>query len=454
MSSSKLFTGIEKAFFYLLILFIPTQLGKHFWPDFSIVSGIRVDYLSPTLYLTDTLIFLLFMFWVINRFQKTRKTQRNRNIRLSENLKVRTSSSPSILSVQKIYLLFIALLFFNVIFSHNILNSFYHLLKLCEFMFIGFYIAARIKTLEKIRKTFLFLAIAAIFESLLAIAQFVNQGSLGGLFYFLGERMFNSSTPGIANASINGELLLRPYGTFPHPNVLAGFLVCLMGFVLFSLSFNRRGLPLASPLRLIWILSLLLGTSALILTMSRVAVVLWIMVLVLLLSKTRLQINKYAIIFGFLFLLGISLFSPFGSRIIATSLTEEAVVQRQELITSSFKLFAKQPMLGIGLGNFIPSLANVQKPLSPGLYLQPVHNIFLLVLAETGIVGFGFFVWFLIKTYRYLLSNLKTHAVFLILLTSVLVLGLFDHYFLTLQQGQLLFAIILGLCWTKFGPRT
>src|SRR3989344_696217 len=102
---SKLFTRVEYILFYLIILFLPTQLGKHFWPDFSIVSGIRVDYLSPTVYFTDVFIFLLFMFWAINRFQKTQKTQRNRNIRLSENLKVRASGSPSILSVPKIYLL-------------------------------------------------------------------------------------------------------------------------------------------------------------------------------------------------------------------------------------------------------------------------------------------------------------------------------------------------------------
>src|SRR5476651_2543095 len=47
-------------FFYLLILFLPTQLGKHFWPNFSFVYGIRVDYLSPTIYISDILFVLLF----------------------------------------------------------------------------------------------------------------------------------------------------------------------------------------------------------------------------------------------------------------------------------------------------------------------------------------------------------------------------------------------------------
>ena len=38
---------------FLFLLLIPTQLGRHFWPEWSYILGIRVDYLSPTLYLLD-----------------------------------------------------------------------------------------------------------------------------------------------------------------------------------------------------------------------------------------------------------------------------------------------------------------------------------------------------------------------------------------------------------------
>ena len=54
----------KKAENFLLILFlllIPTQLGKHFWPDWSSVLGIRIDYLSPTLYLVD----IVWLVWVM-----------------------------------------------------------------------------------------------------------------------------------------------------------------------------------------------------------------------------------------------------------------------------------------------------------------------------------------------------------------------------------------------------
>ena len=111
-------------------------------------------------------------------------------------------------------------------------------------------------------------------QSLLVIAQFIKQGSLGGVFYFFGERFFTPATPGIANASINGELLFRPYGTFSHPNVLAGFLLISLISLLFSLPWDKGKFE-----KTFWAVTLLLGSSALLITMSRLAIVIWIVLL-------------------------------------------------------------------------------------------------------------------------------------------------------------------------------
>src|ERR1035437_9579523 len=59
--------NLSAIFFYLLLLFLPTQFGKHFWPNFSYVYGIRIDYLSPTLYFTDVLIILIIVFWLFEK---------------------------------------------------------------------------------------------------------------------------------------------------------------------------------------------------------------------------------------------------------------------------------------------------------------------------------------------------------------------------------------------------
>ena len=423
---------LETIVFYLLILFLPTQLGKHFWPDFSLISGIRIDYLSPTLYVTDILVFLLLLVWFIQKIQSTK-------------FKVQKSKF-------RIFLLVLCFFFLNIYLSHNIWNGIYHLLKLLEFSFLTYYVASMIRTVRQIKKIFFLLGVGVLGESFLAIAQFVLQSSIGGLLYLFGERTFTSMTPGIANANISGRLLLRSYGTFSHPNVLAGFLLVSMICLLFSLPWIRKGFE-----KFFWIVILFFGSSALLLTMSRLAVVLWVALLVVVLlyqfQQTIHKIIVALLIFGsILFML---LATPFGARLLQTNLGEESVVQREVLIQSSITLFSRQPIVGIGLGNFIPQLSTIQKPLTLGLYLQPVHNIFLLVLVETGIIGFGFFIILLVKTYRKLFTDVRvttqllSSRIFLITLSVMLILGLFDHYWLTLQQGQLLLSLMLGLSWTK-----
>lgn len=326
-----------------------------------------------------------------------------------------------------------------------------------EFCFLGYYIATVIKTNQQVTKLARWLSIGLIFESVVAIAQFIKQASVGGVFYFFGERLFDGTTSGIANASINGSLMLRPYGTFPHPNVLAGFLLISLLFVFFTLKEQKElwSKRLAT-------IAILLGSSALVLTLSRVANILWLFILLsTFLSQIGLFISgqkkKIIIFLGLIIFILFALWlSPLGSRLLQTSLTEESFVQRKELIAASAKLFVAHPFWGVGFGNFIPSVPSVQKVTVATFYLQPVHNIFLLVLTETGPVGLLFFVWLLVKTYRRLFRLIKKRKaaapvcrLSIILLTIVLILGSFDHYFLTLQQGQLLMTLVTGLAWVK-----
>ena len=55
---------LHQKLFWLLILLLPVQLGRHFWPDFSFVLGLKIDYLSPTFYLTDLLVLMILSLWL------------------------------------------------------------------------------------------------------------------------------------------------------------------------------------------------------------------------------------------------------------------------------------------------------------------------------------------------------------------------------------------------------
>ena len=65
--------GIRKLKATLLtffILFLPTQLGYHFWPPWAYVFGIRIDYLSPTVYFTDVIVVALALLLLFEKRKK------------------------------------------------------------------------------------------------------------------------------------------------------------------------------------------------------------------------------------------------------------------------------------------------------------------------------------------------------------------------------------------------
>lgn len=345
----------QKFVFILLLILLPTQLGLHFWPSWSYVSGIRVDYFSPTIYLTDILIFLLMapenynlQFKIFNKFF---------NLKFS---------------------IFIAFVFFNIYFSLSPEVSSYKWLKFFEFGFLAYFVSKKPPYLST---SLPFLLIPLIYESVLAIWQFINQGSIGGWWYWFGERSFNVATPGIAKAIINGQLVLRPYGTFSHPNVLAGFLVVTgLIFIRFSPHISR---------------------------------------------KINATILVLIILVGFLTLSRGNLVSGFNLR--------------QQLNMIAVEQWTKFPIIGTGLGT---SPLYPRKIQNYALVHQPIHNIYLLLLSETGMIGLGIFVFLIIKL---LIRRSIIHNTLYI----ILILGLFDHYFLTLQQSQLLLSLTVGLAWVR-----
>src|SRR5438045_3032019 len=54
----------SNVFFLLFLFFLPTQFGKHFWPTYTIVSGLRIDYLSPTIYASDIILLAFLVFYL------------------------------------------------------------------------------------------------------------------------------------------------------------------------------------------------------------------------------------------------------------------------------------------------------------------------------------------------------------------------------------------------------
>ena len=133
-------------------------------------------------------------------------------------------------------------------------------------------------------------------------------------------------------------------------------------------------------------------------------------------------------------------------------LTSETVAERISLARVSLQMAADHPWLGVGLNNFTVAL-----PVYGSLWgrtanwLQPVHNIYLLSLAELGIVGLLLTLFFLVVFVKKRSENINWQ--FALPLAAVFLTGMADHYWLTLPQNQFLLAIVLGLWYSPFPVR-
>ena len=367
----------------LIVFFLPTQLGFHFWPDFARAAGIKVDYLSPTLYLTDILLVAYILLNLKAIFHWLRR-----------------HLSPII-----IFLTFVLL---NSFFGVSPVNSIFWWLRFLLYLLFFLTLRLRKVTWSQIKTPLLVSTFLLIF---LQVLQTARQSFVGGLFYWLGERTFSTSTPGLAHLSFFGYDFVRAPATFSHPNSLAGFLL-----VVYYLLHIKK-----SPL---WQrLAVFLG---LILTFSKAALLAFVLVI-------TFHFGSLALIGCFLFISVFQIFLPNLPGLFPF------ISDRLFLLAPVKDIFSSSPLLGVGLGGFIPSLVGYL----PGSFLlpakiQPVHNLPLLFLLETGLIGL-ILLSVLIK--RNLKKILKPEV--LAFLAIIIITGAFDHYWWTLPQNKL----ILILAW-------
>lgn len=388
----------QTAIIFLFGFFLPTQLGKHFFLPFSYLSGVRIDYLAPTLYVLDILVVGLYIAYL-----KNYKT-------LLRNIWI------------QLFLFVTALgLFFAI--SKEI--ALYRYIKIIELLIVF----ASLRTQRKNPLIFLYgLLLSTVVQFCIATSQFVQKSSLDGIFYFLGERHLTLSTPGVAKTALDGVEFLRSYGTFSHPNSLAGFYLLIYAYILFQ---KKNVLPFILKASF-----LLLCPALIFLSFSKVAM-LGLLLLTIKYFIVHWKEYKNCVL-------------CVGSRIMAILIPLGLVVaamgdplsgqKRIELMQNSFSLTSSHALAGVGLGNYV-----IAQEAFPNLFLgligQPVHNVFLLVAAEIGLViTFGL----LLLLIKYLKNNRYNYQITAVFFTLFLT-GMFDHYWITLEQNWLLIAAVVAL---------
>lgn len=382
--------------FFVLLVFLPTQLGYHWWPNWSYVFGRRIDYLSPTLYVTDLLLILLLFLVFIQKWKQ--------------------------IPWKGAGVLFVFALANSAV-SFIPLASGIAWVRVLSLVFLGWYVAS-VRPSRSILTAGL--VTGAMYSSVLAVLQYSAGHSLDGLAWWFGERHFTLSTPGIATMSwclfpitFSCPQTLRAYATFSHPNVLGGFLAAI--------------LPLVVTVRRFWVrvavyVFCLIG---LFVTLSRSA---WVVAFGGILGAVL--VHKH--IFRSRYIVVLVAVCCIGSFLLFPSFSDESVRDRIRLFQSAVELWQHSPLVGVGLNTFIPSGAHVLAGRFPSI-LQPVHSLYALLLSETGFIGFSLFCLLLYRSLK------AKWSVYTVSFCSFLLLSLVDHYAATSQQGRLLLAILFGL---------
>lgn len=434
-------TRIEKILFYTFIFLLPFQIGKFL---FALSPLPEFFYHQVFIYLSDILIVAFLLFWKVRILKDGQERQK-----LYDAIK---KDLPLIL-----FFIFSGI---SIFIADNEYLSFFHFIKLFEFIAFYFYIRQNFEHIN-IKKFAYILIFSAIFQVIIADAQFHFQESIG-LKYF-GESPLSPTVDGVAKINESGFKLIRPYGTFPHPNIFAAFLILALFMTYFALFSNGAKMGQNKTVTIInkakYILpyfALFALIFGLILTFSRSAicsfVVMSALFFVTIALKKELAIEKWNI-------LKVAIISVFIFVILGAVFNKEIFFRSQSILNDSslsqrifYNDIAKNeiissPIFGVGIGNFITEFYSQNSDLMNWQY-QPAHNLFVLVSAEIGLIAVLLLIVFIIKSVVDFLNKSEKNIFqwsILFAVLAFLILANTDHYFWTIQQGQILFWMILGV---------
>lgn len=390
---------IRLLLFFFVVLTFSLNLFYKVSLNGAYVHGLLVDYLIPKIYLTE---FFLIPFLILSLYQLGK-------------IKLPTGFC------------FLVLLFLlRQLLSNSALAAFTHLLHLIEF-FLFFKIIRRDKLFQsKLAQKFTAAALLIVVtsQSLLAFYQFIFQKSLLA-YQFLGETNLNDLA-NISRAQFSfGEKIL-PYASTAHPNILAGIIVVLSILIIQKASTAN------------WLRWTLLGNALLIIFLTQsLSAFLTLILFGAYLLLEKIKNKKILLVLIYYFFL---LFLPYLlSKMVDTNFSSDSVRRRVNLNQAALEMFRENTLFGVGINNFTLELENYTKQIKNTevvRFVQPVHNLLFLFLAEGGLLLLGLFL-LLIKQLK--IEKFYQKSLILLAIASL------DHYLFSQFSGLGLLAIFYFL---------
>jgi len=453
----------HRRFFYALILLIPFGGKIRFFETGSTLYGAFAEYTIWELYVTDIVIGTVLVSWFIeiinNKLSKKKAT-------------VAALGKKIPLSVFAPFFILLFLSILSILWSVSPQTALYRSLKLAQWGMIMAYVSQQTWLKREFAVMALMMLLGGVIQSFFTFWQFFLQIPLSyhipfvgeTLAHLIGEQPLSIWDDGISYVWLLGQKIIRPYGTTPHPNMLAAYLLISLIATL-GLFVARKKQPIR--FKKLLIVSAILISIAIVLTLSRQ---IWMVILILApiiwvviapeqkhLFKQKVIGKKSGIIL--ITILALPLLLLTSGRILALfSNNSFSLSSRAYLNLYALEMIADHPF-GVGMGNFVYLIRVYDISGMFNSIIQPVHNVFLLIASEIGTIASVVFTYFLYSVSKSLVekrskstaSNYQKtirNSLFLILSTFLIIMFL-DHYLWTLQTGQLLLWISMGLILSK-----
>jgi O-antigen ligase len=276
-----------------------------------------------------------------------------------------------------------------------------------------------------------------IIQSYLAIMQFIFQRTWENKWLGLALHYPNDIGSAVLQAG-DSERWLRAYGSFGWPNDLGIYLaiIFIIGLMLYNYFPKIKEKIFLSAGQLIII-------TGLFFSFSRAAFIALVFGLLVLFIFEKRKILKSLLAPLVLIIILFVIYLPlWQSRIIAENRLEvRAISERFDQYKDFSEIFLAHPLFGVGPGNYPYALCSQQTSASPWLY-QPVHNVYLFVLAEWGMVGMALCIFLIFLFFK---EVIKKNKAMLAVWGAMGVSFLFDHYFYTGYSGIVMLAIVAAI---------
>lgn len=528
-------TPIDVWFFYAFLITFPLSIRKVLY-SYPIANQFN-EYSGIYLYLSDIFIILILVYWIISRLY-------HKNYCVSMKVPATVPRPPCVDELSSrvetggaltLLLPFLLLSVMSIAWSANSHIAFFRFFKIFEFIFLTIFIIVKIVPRGTIlKKSFEIITTLALIQSIIGIWQFITQKSVG--LFWLKESLIGPDILGVAKLIFDGEKFIRSYGLFPHPNVFGGFLlfsiiITYLHHKMFHVeqmnnsistycsTWNNKIHAVFSRISIVprgtiilnvtnsYRLVLLIQFIALLLTFSKSAIIGLAMGIAYIFIKKyvprgtkfdellRIVPRGTILLKKLSLILIIILTSLLISKPDLYSFFFKSLDERMLYINVSRGTILDNPFLGSGIGQFVIDMQSYTNLQLLDWQFQPVHNVFLLIWSELGLIGLLLFIIFFWKLFHVEQLNItdkikcstwnnnsceaynsaknvprppcvdemssrveaggriENHRIISIasrgLLFGIIFIMLFDHYFWTIQQGQIILWLTIALAYSK-----